>query len=117
MIGGLLRDHTERKFKEEPLEKARVNGILFSSGLIAGSALVGVGLALVTSYSTSLIDRIKIGFKWMQSYDMILSVLPCTALTLTLWTNVRRGANPEAQVYQTSEFRVKKLYIAIYHHY
>ncbi len=91
MAGGLLRYLTERKYKEDNLKKSRENGVLFSSGLIAGSALIGVGLALVASYNKSLIDSLKIGFKWMGSFDIILSVLIFTALSLALWTCIRRG--------------------------
>ncbi len=93
MVGGVLRYLTERKFNENQLKNSRENGVLFSSGLIAGSALIGVGLALVASYNKSLIDSLKIGFKWMESYDMMISVLIFAVLALTLWANIRSGAS------------------------
>jgi putative OPT family oligopeptide transporter len=48
MVGGLVRWVVERSFRAEPLEsqrEKRENGVLFSSGLIAGAALVGVLIA------------------------------------------------------------------------
>jgi putative OPT family oligopeptide transporter len=48
MVGGVVRWIVERRIRPEPLEERREkreNGVLFSSGLIAGAALVGVLIA------------------------------------------------------------------------
>lgn len=46
MIGGLLRAIMDKKNKSE--EKKSSNGVLFSSGLIAGEGIVGIILAIIT---------------------------------------------------------------------
>lgn len=85
MIGGTLRYITEKKSEESTLNKKRENGVLFSSGLIAGSALVGVGLALIASYNKTLIDSIIVGYKWMGPFDGIVSLMVFGSLALLLW--------------------------------
>ncbi len=45
MFGGLVRKIVDRKNPSEPVQK---RGILFSSGLISGDALIGVVIALLT---------------------------------------------------------------------
>ncbi|GJQ59856.1 MAG: oligopeptide transporter, OPT family [Candidatus Scalindua sp. AMX11] len=88
MAGGFIRYLTERKSKEERLKRSREKGVLFSSGLIAGSALIGVGLALMASYNQSLVNTLKIGFEWMGSFDMMGSLLIFTALAVMLWSSI-----------------------------
>jgi putative OPT family oligopeptide transporter len=85
MVGGVLRYITEKKFEGSRLKTKRENGILFSSGLIAGSALVGVGLALMASYSRSLVETLEVGYKWMGSFDSIASLIIFAGLALLLW--------------------------------
>ncbi len=63
---------------------------LFSSGLIAGSALVGVGLALMASYSRSLVETLEIGYKWMGSFDSIASLIIFAGLALLLWRFINK---------------------------
>ncbi|MBD3402748.1 oligopeptide transporter, OPT family [candidate division GN15 bacterium] len=47
-VGGLIRRFIEGRYRndEEQLEDRRKNGILFSSGLIGGEGLLGVGIAI-----------------------------------------------------------------------
>jgi hypothetical protein len=58
--------------------------------LIAGSALVGVGLALLASYSRTLIETIEIGHKWMGSFDSIVSLIIFAGLALLLWIFINK---------------------------
>ena len=44
-VGGLLRRWFEKKSPPDELKEGRERGILYSSGLIAGDGLIGVGLA------------------------------------------------------------------------
>ncbi len=50
--GGLLRYFMKRR--DGAGDEARDNGILFGSGLIAGEALMGIGLAVVVAFVTTL---------------------------------------------------------------
>ena len=61
MIGGLIRLFVEkRRFADEgSRETVRNNGILFSSGMIAGEGLVGILLAVLAVFGVS--DRINLG--------------------------------------------------------
>lgn len=61
MIGGLIRLFIEkRRFANEvSRETVRNNGILFSSGMIAGEGLVGILLAVLAVFGVS--DRINLG--------------------------------------------------------
>jgi putative OPT family oligopeptide transporter len=90
MVGGVLRYITEKKFKGSILKSKRENGILFSSGLIAGGALVGVGLALMTSYSKTSTEMLEVGYKWMGSFDSIASLIIFAGLTLLLWRFINK---------------------------
>lgn len=84
MVGGLLRYITERAKDDGVLKTRRENGILFSSGLIAGSALVGVGLALLASYSRTFVTTLEIGYMWMGSFHNVASLIIFTGLCLLL---------------------------------
>ncbi len=90
MVGGIIKYTTERKFGGKQLKIKRENGVLFSSGLIAGSALVGVGMALLASYSKILIDKFEIGYTWMGLFDNIASLIIFTGLGLLLWRFITR---------------------------
>jgi putative OPT family oligopeptide transporter len=90
MVGGVLRYITEKKFEGSILKSKRENGILFSSGLIAGSALVGVGLALMASYSKTSTEMLEVGYKWMGSFDSIASLIIFAGLALLLWRFINK---------------------------
>ncbi len=85
MAGGLLRYLTERRQDENLLKRGRESGILFSSGLIAGSALIGVGLALAASYSATFVTAIEIGYIWMGPFSNMASLIIFASLALLLW--------------------------------
>jgi hypothetical protein len=53
--------------------------------LIAGSALIGVGLALMASYSKTSTEVLEVGYKWMGSFDSIASLIIFAGLALLLW--------------------------------
>ena len=85
MAGGLLRYLTEKTKDDSLLKRRRESGILFSSGLIAGSALIGVGLALAASYSGTFSTTLEIGYLWMGPYNNIASLFIFAGLALLLW--------------------------------
>lgn len=79
MIGGLIRLFIEkRRFADEvSRETVRNNGILFSSGMIAGEGLVGILLAVLAVFGVS--DRINLelmGFH-LGNGAAVCSSLPC----------------------------------------
>ncbi|MCP4269745.1 MAG: oligopeptide transporter, OPT family [Candidatus Brocadiaceae bacterium] len=90
MAGGLIRCITEKSSKESVLKTRRENGILFSSGLIAGSALVGVGLALAASYSSKFVTALEIGHIWMGSFTNIVSLIIFAGLCLLLFSYISK---------------------------
>jgi hypothetical protein len=90
MAGGLLRYLTEKTVDENLLKARRESGILFSSGLIAGSALVGVGLALAASYSGTFAATLEIGYLWMGPFNNIASLFIFAGLCLLLLSFINK---------------------------
>jgi uncharacterized oligopeptide transporter (OPT) family protein len=90
MAGGLLRYFTEKTKDENILKIKRESGILFSSGLIAGSALVGVGLALTSSYSGTFITTLEIGYLWMGPFSNLASLFIFAGLCLLLLSFINK---------------------------
>lgn len=90
MAGGALRYLTERTKDNGVLNTRRENGILFSSGLIAGSAIVGVGLALTASYSETFVTTLEIGYKWMGTFSNIASLIIFAGLCLLLLSFINK---------------------------
>lgn len=70
LVGGGLRRLTEGRSEGDVMEEKREGGILFSSGLIAGAALIGVMLAAVIFFAERvalfqwMVDNWTIGFAW-----------------------------------------------------
>ncbi len=93
MAGGLLRHLTEKAKDKNILRTRRESGILFSSGLIAGSALIGVGLALAASYRGTFITTLEIGHKWMGTFSNIASLIVFTGLCLLLLSFINKKHN------------------------
>lgn len=58
MVGGLIRLVVDKnkKLKEEEKETCVENGILFSSGMIAGEGLIGIVLAILAIIPTNKVD-------------------------------------------------------------
>ncbi len=54
MVGGLLRLGVERLSKPSEMHERREIGVLYSSGMIAGAALIGVGAAACAFFGLSL---------------------------------------------------------------
>jgi putative OPT family oligopeptide transporter len=90
MAGGLIRYITEKRSKGSALKTRRENGVLFSSGLIAGSALIGVGLALAASYSRRFVTTLEIGHMWMGSFKNIASLIIFAGLCLLLFSYINK---------------------------
>lgn len=61
MLGGLVRAFFDRSLKGKEKVERREDGILYSSGLIAGEALLGVLMALVVSMKLKLSEMSPFG--------------------------------------------------------
>ncbi len=90
MAGGLIRYVTEERFEERTRKVRRENGVLFSSGLIAGSALVGVGLALAASYNGKFVATLEIGYLWMGPFSDIASLIIFSVLCMLLLIHINK---------------------------
>lgn len=73
-MGGCIRAIIEKRFSSDPdeLSRWRERGILFSSGLIGGEGLLGVGLALYAIY----FDKpTGVGLIWSQPWGEIVALI------------------------------------------
>ncbi|MCP4634515.1 MAG: oligopeptide transporter, OPT family [candidate division Zixibacteria bacterium] len=87
-IGGMLRRYIQRKHKDNPSELNQRNekGILFSSGLIGGEGLLGVGIALYAFYYGK---PQGLGITWTQPYGEIVSLAIFALLGYLLFRRTR----------------------------
>ncbi len=84
MAGGLIRYYYTRRDRQEE-EVGADYGTLFSSGLIAGGALMGIIIAGLIVYNNGIIiQKIMFGNEWMGGWSNIISVLIFCLLSLTL---------------------------------
>jgi putative OPT family oligopeptide transporter len=94
MVGGVVRWIVERKGSKAEIKERRENGVLWSSGLIAGEATIGIFLALfiylkdkwaaLHNIQTPLIGKIAEG-----TGDGIISLSVFAILTFLLWRTTR----------------------------
>ena len=94
MVGGVVRWIVERKGSKAEIKERRENGVLWSSGLIAGEATIGILLALfiylkdkwaaLQGIQTPLIGKIVQG-----TGDGIISLAVFAILTFLLWRTTR----------------------------
>jgi putative OPT family oligopeptide transporter len=72
MIGGLVRLAVERMAKPEKLNDQRERGVLYSSGLIAGAALVGVAGAAMKFFEWNIFEgEVPAGREWIAVFAFI----------------------------------------------
>ncbi len=84
MVGGLVRLFSERVKDERLRQERRENGVLMSSGLIAGGAIVGLLVAWFDNIG--LTERISIGSTWAGGYSSLVGIVLFGLLT---WSLVR----------------------------
>lgn len=100
MAGGLLRLYFEKKKykKQEDKDRSVTNGMLYSSGLIAGEGLVGIVLAIfaiIPMGSITFGEFINLesrGFSLGNIGGLVIFlILLSTILKFSLWRNVENG--------------------------
>ncbi|MFB6240747.1 MAG: OPT family oligopeptide transporter, partial [Gemmatimonadota bacterium] len=91
LVGGGLRKAIESRYSGEEQKEKREAGVLFSSGLIAGAALIGVVIAAAiffaqqTAWLRALVENWTVGYGWMGPLATPISVLIFAGLAWTLF--------------------------------
>ncbi len=96
MVGGALRALVERKARSagEEVDEQREAGILFSSGMVGGAALLGVVIAIAI-YFWGPEDPTQpaawiVGHEWMGGLSTLLGTLAFAVLAWVLYRTARR---------------------------
>ncbi|MBI4545536.1 MAG: oligopeptide transporter, OPT family [Gemmatimonadetes bacterium] len=97
IIGGVLRAFVERTAPQAERAEQREAGILFSSGLVAGAALLGVVIAgaiyVAGVFDPTLPDRWVLGHQWMGvAGGTLIGSAVFAALVYLLHRAARKGA-------------------------
>ncbi len=91
MVGGLVRLFSERARDEAKRQTRRENGVLMSSGLIAGGAIVGLLVAWFDNIGIT--ERISIGTAWAGGWS---SVVALGLFALLTWSLIRAARGDRA---------------------
>ncbi|MDP6418022.1 MAG: oligopeptide transporter, OPT family [Candidatus Krumholzibacteria bacterium] len=87
-LGGSIRWWTERKFEGDDRNVRRERGVLYSSGLIAGAAMVGLLAMILVAIATRL-RFLDVALQWMQNLTEGMGhawpFLPFAVLVFFLW--------------------------------
>ena len=98
MIGGLIRLVVEKvTAKKENKEEFVNNGILFSSGMIAGEGLVGILLAIFAIFgidkAIDLSAKLGLSSSFMNVGGLVLlAIIILTVFKFTLWSKKNKKA-------------------------
>lgn len=85
MAGGFVRWVIERQWRGEELQEKREAGVLFSSGLIAGAALLGVLIAILVAFAPAAVEAVHIGPEWLGAAGPLVSLLIFAALAASIY--------------------------------
>lgn len=96
MAGGLVRWAVETRFRGESLQEKREAGVLYSSGLIAGAALLGVLIAIPVAFAPNFVDAIHVGPEWLGAAAPWVTLLVFAALTFSIYWIAARSHTPAA---------------------
>ncbi len=83
-LGGCVRWLIDRRAGESASAR-REAGVLYSSGLIAGAALLGVAVAVPVAFAPELIERVRVGPEWAGAAGPLISVLAFLALAASIY--------------------------------
>ncbi len=99
LIGGSLRKLIESRNEGDVLKARREGGVLFSSGLIAGAALVGVLLAAIIFFAEQvpffqwLVDHWTVGYGWQGVLAVPVGLLIFGGLAWLLYRSAATAAD------------------------
>jgi putative OPT family oligopeptide transporter len=85
MAGGMVRWLIERNSSGKALQGRREAGVLYSSGLIAGAALLGVLIAVPVAFAPELIRAIHVGTELAGAAGPSLSLAAFMALAASIY--------------------------------
>lgn len=93
MAGGLVRWIVERKAEASEVADQREAGILFSSGLVGGAALLGVVIAVAIYFfgpeDVSQAPGWVVGYDWMGNFASLIGTLAFAALCYLLYRTAK----------------------------
>ena len=102
LVGGGLRKAIESRYTGQRQKEKREAGVLFSSGLIAGAALIGVVIAAAIFFAEqaawlrALVDNWTVGYGWMGPLATPLSILVFAGLAWVLFRVADRAGDAGA---------------------
>jgi putative OPT family oligopeptide transporter len=88
-LGGLIRLWLQKRYRSSGSDQRREAGVLYSSGLIAGAAVVSVVSAGLIKLGWD--EVLFIGHQWMRALTSPLSLIPFALLALLLVRTIRKG--------------------------
>jgi putative OPT family oligopeptide transporter len=91
MAGGIVRWLIEKRFSGSELQERREAGVLYSSGLIAGAALLGVLIAVPVAFAPAFVEAIFLGSAWLGAAAPWVSVAMFTALAASIYLLAARA--------------------------
>jgi putative OPT family oligopeptide transporter len=106
MVGGVIRRLIERK-EEESVDEQREAGILFSSGLVGGAALLGVVIAIAIYFfgpaNAGEAPGWVIGHDWMGGFGALFGTVAFAILGFILYRVARRAGTDDAMALATGQ--------------
>ena len=92
MAGGAVRWWLDKRTPAAEIKDRREQGVLYASGLIAGSALVGMGLGLIMSFDRlkTLAEAVAVGDAWAGAGAAAVAVAALALLAGSLYGIARR---------------------------
>lgn len=107
--GGIVRWLIERRFRGEELQEKREAGVLYSSGLIAGAALLGVLIAVPVAFAPGAIEAIQVGPEWAGGAAPLVSLLAFLGLTASIYLLAARSRTPAATHHPSAGIRREEM--------
>jgi putative OPT family oligopeptide transporter len=107
--GGVVRWLIEKRYRGEELQEKREAGVLYSSGLIAGAALLGVLIAIPVAFAPEMIEAINVGPEWAGAAAPLLSLLAFLALAASVYILASRAQTPAATHHPSAGIRREEM--------
>jgi putative OPT family oligopeptide transporter len=99
MVGGIIRWWTESKYKDSERNERRERGVLFSSGLIAGAAFIGL-LAMIWVMLAEKVGFLASARDWLLNLTEGAGgpwpLIPFAVLAIVLWSRSNGRMKEEA---------------------